>query len=183
MARIHILGASGSGTTTLGQAVAARLGVPHRDADDAYWLPTDPPYTMARPPEQRLRLLRPVLARHPAWVFSGSAVAWAAEFEPLYDLVVFVTLDPAERMRRLRARERARYGARIAPGGDMAASSAAFLAWAEAYDTAGTGQRSRALHEAWLADQRAPLLRLDSRAAVPALVETVLDALRVGVRG
>jgi 2-phosphoglycerate kinase len=29
--RVHILGASGSGTTTLAQALAARLGCPHHD--------------------------------------------------------------------------------------------------------------------------------------------------------
>ena len=41
--RIHILGASGSGTTTLGRALAARLQCPHFDTDDCFWLPTDPP--------------------------------------------------------------------------------------------------------------------------------------------
>jgi adenylate kinase family enzyme len=45
MARIHILGASGSGTTTLGAALADRLGHPHVDADSLFWLPTDPPFT------------------------------------------------------------------------------------------------------------------------------------------
>jgi hypothetical protein len=41
MARIHILGASGTGTTTLGKALADRLNCPHFDADRFYWLPTD----------------------------------------------------------------------------------------------------------------------------------------------
>ena len=41
--RIHILGASGSGTTTLGRALAERLQCPHFDADDYFWVPTDPP--------------------------------------------------------------------------------------------------------------------------------------------
>jgi hypothetical protein len=47
----------------------------------------------------------------------------------------------------------------------MAANSAAFLAWAAAYDTAGPEQRSRILHEAWLRDLPCPVLRLDSRCA------------------
>jgi Shikimate kinase len=41
--RIHILGASGSGTTTLGRALAERLQYPHFDTDDSFWVPTDPP--------------------------------------------------------------------------------------------------------------------------------------------
>ncbi|WZB64776.1 hypothetical protein WJ971_17465 [Achromobacter xylosoxidans] len=44
-ARIHLFGASGCGATTLGAALGQRLGVPHLEADDYYWLPTDPPFT------------------------------------------------------------------------------------------------------------------------------------------
>ena len=57
MPRIHILGASGSGTSTLGSALARRLGVKHADSDSLYWLPTNPPYTTPRPPGARQALL------------------------------------------------------------------------------------------------------------------------------
>jgi hypothetical protein len=60
----------------------------------------------------------------------------------------------------------------------MAASSAAFLRWAAAYDTAGPEQRSRAAHEAWLASQTAPVLRLDSSEPVARLVAAVQSAIR-----
>lgn len=73
------------------------------------------------------------------WVFSGSAPEWAKPVEPFYDLVVFLRLDPAVRMERLRRREAAQYGKRIEAGGDMAVASTAFIEWAEAYDTAGPG--------------------------------------------
>ena len=39
--RIHIVGASGAGVTTLGRAVADALAIPHHDTDDFFWLPTD----------------------------------------------------------------------------------------------------------------------------------------------
>ena len=55
--RIHILGASGSGTTTLGRALAERLQYPHFDTDDYFWLPTDPPYTQQRARTERAQLL------------------------------------------------------------------------------------------------------------------------------
>jgi adenylate kinase family enzyme len=177
MARIHILGASGSGTSTLGRALARRLGVPYTDSDSLYWLATDPPYTSPRPTPQRQALLMRKLPVGGAWVFSGAATRWAAPLEPHYDLVVFLRLDPAIRMARLRRREAARYGARIRPGGDMAAINAEFIAWAEAYDTAGSLQRGLVTHETWLADQVAPVLRLDSQAPVDNLVAAVLDRL------
>jgi len=77
-------------------------------------------------------------------------------------------------MERLRRRERARYGHRIEPGGDMARISADFLDWAAAYDTAGPEQRSRAAHETWLAARTVPVLRLDSSEPLDALKDVVL---------
>jgi hypothetical protein len=177
MARIHILGASGSGTSTLGSALARRLGVPHVDSDSFFWLPTDPPYTTPRPVEERQALLTRRLPIAAHWVFSGAATRWAAPLEPHYDLVVFLRLDPAIRMHRLRGREAGRWGARIQPGGDMAALNAAFITWAEAYDTAGSLRRGLLTHETWLADQTAPVLRLDSLAPVTDLVAAVVDRL------
>ena len=180
MPRIHILGASGSGTSTLGSALARRLGVPHADSDSLYWLPTDPPYTTLRPAEERQALLLRTLPVDGNWVFSGAATKWAAPLEPHYDLVVFLRLDPTVRMVRLRRREETRFGARILPGGDMEATNTAFIAWAEAYDTAGSLRRGLVTHEAWLADQPAPVLRLDSVAPVADLVAAVLSRLGLG---
>jgi len=175
MPRIHVLGAAGSGSTTLGEAVARRLGVPHADADRFFWMPTDPPFTKRRPRAERLAMLTQQLPADGSWVFSGSAISWATVLETAYDLIVFLRLDHTVRMERLRRREAARYGARIVPGGDMASASAAFFRWADAYDSAGPVQRSRAAHEAWLFGQTAPVLRLDSAAATEELLAEVLS--------
>lgn len=177
MPRIHILGASGSGTTTLGAALGLALAIPHHDSDAFFWLPTDPPFTTPRPLAARRELLTAALRPEAEWILSGSAIAWAAPIETLYDVIVYLRLDPSLRMERLRLREERRYGRRIAEGGDMAAASAAFLGWAADYDTAGPEQRSRALHEAWLKTQRARVLRLDSARPVADLVAAVASAL------
>lgn len=153
------------------------MGSRTSDSDAIYWLPTDPPFTTARPLVARQALLIDRLKANASWVLSGAATTWAGPVERLYDLIIYLKLDPALRMARLRRREQMRYGARIAAGGDMAEASAAFLTWAAAYDTAGMEQRSRALHEAWLTSQTAPVLRLDSAAAVPELVDAVRSAL------
>jgi adenylate kinase family enzyme len=174
---LHIMGASGSGTTTLGRAVARRRGCPHHDADDYYWLPTDPPFTEARPMPERLNRLHRALAASEAWVLSGAVTGWGMRLAVAFDLVVFLHLDPALRMARLREREVRRHGARIEVGGDMAAIHASFMAWAAAYETAGLDQRSRAQQESWLADLPCPVLRLDSARPVEALVEAVLATL------
>jgi len=180
MIRLHIMGASGSGTSTLGAAVAARLGCPLHDTDNYFWLPTDPPFTEVRPMPERLALLRARLGEHRRWVLSGALSGWGDPLIPAFSLVVFLSLDTPTRLTRLRAREEARYGDRIEPGGDLAAVHAGFIAWAAAYDQAGLGQRSRALHEAWLADLPCPVLRLDGRLPVAALAEAVLARLGDG---
>lgn len=173
VARIHIIGASGSGTSTLGKALAGSLSCTHVDADDLFWMPTDPPFTQRRDRVARQALLLQSLPPDGRWVFSGSATGWSAPVEPFFDLIVFLTMDQSIRMDRLRRRELDRYGDRIAGAGDMAEASAAFLDWARAYDTAGPEQRSRVTHEAWLSLQVAPVLRLDSSAPLEALVAAV----------
>ena len=177
MARILITGAAGSGTTTLGRALAAMLGCPHEDTDTYYWVPTDPPYTTIRAPEERIALLLPKLEAERGWVLSGSPIEWGAALESLYELIVFLRLDHDLRMARLRRREEADYGRRIAPGGDMARINAEFLEWASSYDEAGPERRSLAQHERWLATQRCPVLRLDSAAPVDALLSAGLAAI------
>lgn len=116
--RIHVVGASGAGTTTLGRALAVRLACAHLDTDAYFWLPTDPPFREIRDCAERQALLGADLRRHDAWVLSGSLCGWGDVFIPLFDLVVFLSLAPHVRMARLMARERERYGGEaIAPGG------------------------------------------------------------------
>ena len=105
MARVHILGASGSGTSTLGANLARHLACPHVDADSLFWMPTDPPFTTQRPSEDRQTLLLRLLPANGHWIFSGSATGWATALEPFFDLVVFLTMDRSQRLERLRRRE------------------------------------------------------------------------------
>ncbi len=70
---IHIFGASGSGTTTLGRALSEALGLLHMDTDDYFWLPTDPKFTTKRPVDERLALMQAdVDAADKGVVISGS---------------------------------------------------------------------------------------------------------------
>jgi len=179
VARVHIVGASGSGTSTLGRALAARLGSAHLDTDDFFWLPTEPPFEQIRARAERQALLGAALERHAAWVLSGSLCGWGDVFIPRFDLVVFVWLAPDIRLARLRAREVARYGqGPVAPGGARHAKAEAFLEWAAGYDERlEVPERCRALHEQWLAALPCPVLRLMTPATVDAHVAEVLARL------
>ena len=164
--RIHILGASGSGTTTLGRALAARLQCPHFDTDDYFWLPTDPPFTHQRERTERQQLLMDDLTAHDAWALAGSLCGWGDMAIPLFELVVFLWIPHDRRMTRLRRREHERFGERILPGGDMYEQSQAFLAWAAAYDEGGMDRRSRQLHEQWLGTLPCPIICIEGEYSI-----------------
>ena len=160
--RIHVFGASGSGTSSLATEIARRFGHRHLDTDDYYWLPTSPPFRETRPADQRLALLRGALGESSAWVLSGSLCGWGDPLVPEFQLVVFLHVPTPIRLARLARRELGRYGAEaIAPGGSLRQAHEQFLDWAGRYDTGGPEMRSRAMHEAWLAGIACPIVRLE----------------------
>jgi adenylate kinase family enzyme len=174
MPRIHITGASGTGTTTLGRALAGRLRVPHFDSDDYYWIPTVPPFRIKRDSATRDARLAEDLARFDAWVWSGSALSWAVD--PALTLCVFLTVPRELRIERLRARELASRG----PYDDPATSDeelAEFLAWAASYEDGSMGGRTLQRHEAWLRGLTIPVLRIDGAQSTEARVALVERAL------
>jgi hypothetical protein len=118
--RIHIFGASGSGTSSLAAAVAQRHGHRHLDTDDFYWMPTDPPFQQVRPRDERLARLESAIEQLPTWVLSGSLCGWGDPLIPRFELVVLLLVPTPVRLARLRAREPQRYGAAsIAAGGTV----------------------------------------------------------------
>ena len=175
MARIHIVGASGSGTTTLGVALAREIDGAHLDTDDFFWLPTNPPFTTKRPVEQRLKLLEAELTRD-SWVLSGSLMGWGDALVPSFDLVVFLYVPPDVRLERIMERERQRYGADIDPGGRMHENHKVFVDWARGYDTADSEGRSHARHRAWIDNLPCPVVEITGVPTVEESVECVLAA-------
>lgn len=173
--RIHIFGASGAGTSTLGRRLATALGALHLDTDNFYWLDTDPPFTAKRDPEDRVALIERDIEEVPNWVLSGSICSWGDPLLHRFTLAVFLYLDPEIRMARILERERLRYGSRILPGGDMHTQHLDFMAWARSYDTARAPIRSLELHERWMRRLVCPIIRLDSERPVAELVNEVLE--------
>jgi adenylate kinase family enzyme len=179
--RLHITGASGSGVTTLGAALAHVLGAKHLDTDDFFWAPSDPPYEIQRAVDERLQLLRAAFAEAgDHWILSGSATKWGDPLISLYDHVIFLYTPHALRMERLTARESARFGVAIEPGGALHEKHQVFMTWAAGYDEPTFANRSRHSHEAWLARLSCPVTRLDGAKPTAMLVDEVVSAVRTG---
>ena len=180
MPRLHITGPAGAGTTTLGAALGAALSIRHLDTDAFFWLPTDPPFTDIRPIAIRQELLAGAMADAGSWVLSGSAMGWGDGLLLDLDVVIYLYVPPEIRLPRLIARERARYGEAIAPGGRMHGQHVEFISWARGYENETHAGRSRRKHEAWLASLGCPVLRLEGTKPVAALVEDVRATVTLG---
>ena len=175
---IHIVGASGSGTSTLGQALENEYGYKWLDTDGHFWQKTDPPFVNSLPHEERVKLLDASIQKNPKCAISGSLCGWGDVFIPQFDLVVFVDTPTEIRIKRLQKRESERFGDRIREGGDMYEEHKKFIAWAASYDSGGLDMRSRALHEKWLANCPCPIIRVSGTETTDALLMQVINFIQ-----
>lgn len=175
---IHILGASGSGTTTLAKALCTELNYARFDSDDYFWIKTDPPFTMKRPVEDRRALLKNDLEKAEKWILSGSNCSWGDFLMDYYNLVIFLYVPPQIRMERLVQREIARYGLdRISPGGDLDEAHQVFIKWASEYDEGDMEIRSLALHNEWMKQLKCPVLRIEGDQTIDERVAAALEQI------
>lgn len=177
ISRIHILGASGSGTTTLAKALSNELGYKHFDTDDYYWASSKIPFTRIRPIEERQSLLKKDLEKHDSWILSGSLCGWGDVFIPFFELVIYLWIPRDIRISRLKKREKERYGSAIETGGNMHESSSEFIRWAAKYDEAGVEMRSKKLHERWLSRLECPILRIERNTTLKESVNIVMNII------
>ncbi|MBS4535323.1 AAA family ATPase [Clostridium sp. D2Q-14] len=173
--KIHILGASGSGTTTLAQVLSNKLSYMHFDTDNYFWKPTNPPFQEKRDKEERKTLLNSHLKRHNDWILSGSLCGWGDVFIPYFDLVIYLWLPKELRMNRLKDREKQRYGELIEIDGIMHKQHKEFINWAAQYDDGDLTIRSKELHEKWITELPCKVLRLEGVFELEEKVESVLE--------
>jgi uridine kinase len=164
---ILITGASGSGTTTLGKALARKLSINCLDSDDFFWRPTTPPYTDRMPADERLEQIQAAIRQHANKVVSGSVMGWGKSLENAFDLIVFLYLDTDIRIERLKIREQAEVGF----------VNSEFIDWAASYDKGPKEGRSLAKHNLWLSKLATPIIRIEGDYTVEERVDKVVSAM------
>ena len=139
---IILLGASGSGITTLGRELAQVLGFAHFDVETYWFCESDIPYTVIRPQEERSAMLLADMKKHGSFVLSGDVSTWSDEFLPLFDLAIILSAPKDARMKRIEQRGYARWGDRVRVGGDMYESEQKFKELAALRDVAALEQKA-----------------------------------------
>lgn len=170
--KIHIFGASGSGTTTLGRYLAKELNIRHLDSDDYFWKHK---FDEVWPKETRLKHLKEEIHKQNQWILSGATIPWGDSLKELYDLVIFLSVPNEVRLKRLEEREMERWGDRALPGNDKYEHFRKFMEWANLYETGGINVRSRKSHENWLKELTCPVLYLSGIESVEERVLKVLE--------
>ena len=135
---IHILGATGSGTTTLGKALAEKLGYAHFDNDSYVFESKKNHFTKPRSPLLRDTMLFNDIKKNPSWVLSGAICGWGDFVIRYLDLVIFLWVPLEERMRRIEAREEELGRKIIDQTHPKYQAYKNFIKWASEYDTGDT---------------------------------------------
>lgn len=159
---IHTVGASGSGTTTTGKALAKKLDIPCYDGDDYFWLEdTEEPFSIKRDEEERDAMLLRDMAKQPDCVVAGSMPTWSSKIISQFDFIVFLELPVNVRMARLQCREEERYGDTLKTNPEVLVKSQKFLSWAESLSYPHcTSSRGHDYHLRWLDNSTVPVLKL-----------------------
>jgi len=176
--KIHIFGASGSGTTSIAKHICESIKYSHFDSDNYFWLSTSDPFTVERPQEERLHLMENDLSNSDRWILSGSLTGWGDALIPFFDLVVFVYVPQETRIERLKKREYERYGDDILFGGKRHEDNRAFLEWAASYDVGTRSGRSLSKHEKWLEQIKCQVIRIVNHSfddSVNAVIKAITD--------
>lgn len=169
MIRLLISGGPGSGCTSTARALGERLGVPVVDSDAYFHKLTDPPFQEQYTLEERRALMRPVLDPEGSWILSGSVATWGLHaLAPTHS--VFLNTPQATRLQRLLDRQRAQFGVRIDPGGDMQEEHDAFLEWAAGYEEREGSGRNLATDRGFLTAQCARFLEVNDDEALDEIV-------------
>lgn len=169
---ILVCGLNGCGKSTLGRALAERLGVRFID-DEALFFPAgegDDPYAHPRSHEEVARSLAEAVAASPAFVYA--AVKGNRGEAAVSHLAAAVLLEvPRDvRLSRVRRRSEARFGNRVQPDGDLYAREQAFFDRVSA--------RSPEDVRTWAYALGCPVIEADGTAAVDENVERIFRRLK-----
>lgn len=151
---IIIFGPPGAGKTTLGQLTASRLGFPYFDIDDYIWKKTAVPFTEMYTRAEKSSRLMADISKHAHFVMAGSMDSFHADFDPLFDLAVYLTADPEVRKARVHRRELEVFGDRILEGGDMYEEHRRFI------DECGD-YPNKQIHLSWILGMECKVLQLN----------------------
>ncbi|MEK3889502.1 AAA family ATPase [Bacillus sp. FSL K6-3431] len=175
--KIHIIGGSGTGKSTLAKFISEKEHIKWIDTDNYLW--KDDFFTENNPLEKRKELYQNDMESCSSYVASGSIFSWCPEGFSNRDHLVFLFLDEFIRMDRLRNREIERIGISEMWMDENGKYTNEFLDWCKTYlteeDENMAGTYAEQVYQ--MALSKSPVLKLDSSRTVEELYAEILSRL------
>ena len=169
---ILICGLNGCGKSTLGWALADRLGYEFIDNEDLYFPKTDENYAFSAPRsrEEVIRILETRIDGNSRFVFAAVKGDYGDRLIASLDHIVLIEVPKEIRSRRVRDRSFSKFGERMLPGGDLHDREEAWFAL--------TDSRPEDYTEKWLETVRCPVIRIDGTLPVEENLRYLCDAIK-----
>ncbi|MDR0948105.1 MAG: hypothetical protein LBM69_01150 [Lachnospiraceae bacterium] len=163
---IRLFGLNGSGKSTVGAALAERLGYKHMDIEDYVFEPSDVTYANPRSHEECIRLMLADVEKYPKFVFSAVGGNFGEEITSRFALAVWLDVPHNVRMERIRQRTFNKFGDRILEGGDLYEQEQKFFDF--------VANRSLSSVEQFANTLTCPVMKVDGTKAVHEIVDEIL---------
>ena len=169
---IIVCGLNGSGKSTVGKALAEKLGFHFIDNETLFFSRTsvNEPYANPRSREEVIALLMEEVRQHGNFVFAAVKGNYGEEILPFYTLAVQIEAPKELRMQRVRNRSFQKFGNRILEGGDLHKQEEAFFKMVES--------REERLVDDWLETLTCPVLRIDGTKPVDENVAWIIHQIQ-----
>lgn len=168
---IQICGLNGCGKSTLGRALADKIGFHFIDNENLYFVrnQANEPYANPRSQEEVERLLMNEVDKHPNFVFAAVKGNYGKDIIPMYTYVVVIEVPKEIRSQRVRNRSFQKFGNRMQIGGDLYEQEETFFRMAES--------RQDDYVENWLQSVQCPIIRVDGTKTIEENVEYIIRVI------
>lgn len=168
---IIVCGLNGCGKSTLGKALAQKMGFPFIDIEDLYFTRAnnDTPYANPRSREEVEKLLLSEVCGHENFIFSAIKGDYGEELQKHYQYAVVIEVPKEIRTQRVRNRSFQKFGSRMLEGGDLYEAEEQFFSLAEA--------RTESFYEQWLQSLHCPVIRVDGTKSIAENIHFIINRI------
>ncbi|MDY3245052.1 MAG: AAA family ATPase [Candidatus Limiplasma sp.] len=174
MARgIQVCGLNGCGKSTLGRALAQKIGFHFIDNEELFFTrnAADEPYQNPRSRAEVEKILMEEVRKHGDFVLAAVRGNYGKEILPLYRYTVLMEVPKEIRMERIRNRSFQKFGSRMREGGELYEQEEAFFRTA--------ASRPEDYAAAWTRMLDCPVLSVDGTRPVDENVEWIVRQMKL----
>lgn len=164
-------GLNGCGKSTLGKALAQKLGYYFIDIEDMYFTrtSTDAPYANPRSRAEVEKLLLDEVRKQDHFVFSAIKGDYGEELQKYYQVAVVIEVPKEIRTQRVRNRSFQKFGSRMLAGGDLHQAEEQFFELAES--------RTEDFYAQWLQSLHCPIIPVDGTKSIDENIHFIINQI------